>query len=352
VSERARVSARSLFFVQRRVFDADVFLPCRALGFPQNCRMTNSPRSPASLPRRHFLKTLAVASTGAGLLPVGDLDCFASEFAPPLVVFTKAYQTLKLNFADSAAITDEAGLNGVDVPVRPGGEIEPERVTQDLPQYAEVLKAPKLSIPLLTTAIISPSSPHAEEILRTAKKVGVQFYRVGFIERETGAAGEKQMRETKAQLKDLAALNRQIGIGGLVQNHSPSAHKYLGGDLSELHELVSGLNPSEMGIAFDIGHALIVHGEQWRSHFEQLKPFLKVAYVKDAKKEGRWVPFGQGDVAGTGYFKLLKELNYHAPISLHIEFDWTNQGKTKTKEALVKALKESATVLRGWLAES
>ena len=294
-----------------------------------------------------------MASAGIAGLRGGAFSALAAEFAPPIVVFTKVCQTLKLGFADVAAVAAEAGLDGVDSPVRPGGEIEPERAAEELERYAEALKARHLGIPLLTTAITSPSSPYAEEILRTAKKVGVRFYRVGFIERETGAAGEKQMREVRAQFKDLAAMNKQLGIGGLAQNHSPSGHTYLGGDLGELQELVSGLDPAQMGIAFDIGHALIVHGDQWRSHFEKLKPYLKVAYVKDAKREGgRWVPFGQGDVGSTGYFKLLKEINYHAPISLHIEFDWTDNGKNKTREALVKTLKESATVLRGWLAKT
>jgi L-ribulose-5-phosphate 3-epimerase UlaE len=67
---------------------------------------------------------------------------------------------------------------------------------------------------------------------------------------------------------------------------------------------------------------------------------------------GRWVRFGQGDIGQTGYFKLLKELNYHAPISMHIEFDWTEKGKTKTRQALVAALKESSQVLRKWLADA
>ena len=83
-----------------------------------------------------------------------------------------------------------------------------------------------------------------------------------------------------------------------------------------------------------------------------LKSHIKVAYVKDAKMTGRWVPFGEGDVGHLGYFKLLKEMGYNAPISMHIEFDWTEKGKTKNREALVKALKESAGVLKKWLAEA
>jgi len=101
-----------------------------------------------------------------------------------------------------------------------------------------------------------------------------------------------------------------------------------------------------------IPKALIVHGDDWRPYFDKLKPFLKVAYVKDAKREGRWVPFGQGDVGKTGYFTLLKQTGYHAPFSMHLEYDWTDKGASKNRAALVKALKESAQVLKRWVAEA
>jgi sugar phosphate isomerase/epimerase len=136
----------------------------------------------------------------------------------------------------------------------------------------------------------------------------------------------------------------------MLQNHSPSGHAYIGGDLSELYELVKDFDPSQIGVAFDIGHALVVHGDGWREHFEQLKTHLRVAYIKDVKREGRWVRFGEGELGHTGYFKLLREMNYSAPISLHIEFDWSNKGKEKTRAVLAEALKESAAELRKWLA--
>ena len=107
-----------------------------------------------------------------------------------------------------------------------------------------------------------------------------------------------------------------------------------------------------MGIGFDIGHAVIVHGDGWRPHFEKLKFHFRIAYINDAKREGRWVPFGQGDVAQTGYFTLLKQLGYQAPISLHIEYDWSDKGANNTRAGLIKALRESSTVLRSWLAQA
>jgi L-ribulose-5-phosphate 3-epimerase len=306
-----------------------------------------------TLSRREFIARALAASSTAALGGASALPVLAEEKSSlPIVVFSKVYQTLKLNFDDAAAVTAEAGIDGIDCPVRPDGEILPEHVIGELPQYAAALRKRGLQLPLLATGITSVSSPCAEDILRTAKKLGVQFYRLGFVIRATDASAGKQVREIKAQLKDLAALNKQIGIGAIVQNHSPAGHSYLGGDLSELLDLVKDFDPAQIGVAFDIGHALVVHGDDWRQHFEKLESHLKIVYVKDVKRPGRWVPFGEGDIAATGYFKLLRELKYNAPVSLHIEFDWTDGGKSKTRPALVKALQDSAGVLRRWLASA
>jgi len=307
----------------------------------------------SKLSRREFIGRTLAASASIPLCAGSALSGLAAEtFSPPIVVFSKVYQTLKLNFDEAAALTAEAAIDGIDCPVRPGGEVLPEHVARQLPEYAAALRKRGLQLPLLTTAITGVSSPCAEDILRTAKKLGVQFYRLGFVIRETNASAGKQVREIKAQLKDLAALNKQIGIGAIFQNHSPAGQTYVGGDLAELYDIVKDFDPAQIGVAFDIGHALVVHGDDWRRHFEKLKPHLKIAYVKDVKREGRWVPFGEGDIGSTSYFKLLKELKYQAPVSLHIEFDWTDGGKSKTRPALVKALQDSSRVLRRWLASA
>jgi len=304
------------------------------------------------LSRRDFIARTVAASSTTALLGGGALRSFAAEAsAPPIVVFSKVYQELKLDFDEAAAVTAEAGIDGIDCPVRPGGEILPAHVAQQLPEYAAALKKLSLQVPLLTTGITGISSPGTEVILRTAKQVGVQFYRLGFVLRKPELPVSRQVTEIRAQLKDLAALNQQIGLGAIFQNHSPSGRSYVGGDLSEMYDIVKGFDPAQIGVAFDIGHALVVHGDDWHRHFEKLKSHLKVAYVKDVKRGGRWVPFGQGDVGSTDYFKLLKQMGYRAPVSLHIEFDWTEGGKSKTRAALVKALRESAQWLRRWLAE-
>jgi sugar phosphate isomerase/epimerase len=302
------------------------------------------------LTRREFITRTLTASSTTALCGGSALPLLAvAASMPSIVVFSKVYQELKLNFEEAAAITAEAGLDGVDPPLRPGGEILPENATRDLPLYVDPLRKRGLQMPLLTTAITGISSPYTEDILRTAKKLGVQYYRLGFINTDPKAPPGQQVREIRAQLKDLAALNKQIGIGAIFQNHSPSGRSYVGGDLSELYDIVKDFDPAQIGVAFDIGHALVVHGDNWRQHFEKLKSHLKVAYVKDVKRSGRWVPFGEGDIAATGYFSLLRQMGYQAPVSMHIEYDWNAGGKALTRAALLQALQKSARVLRDWL---
>ena len=76
----------------------------------------------SSLSRRQFIaRTLATSSTAA-LYASRTLPGLAADtFSPPIVVFSKVYQTLKLDFVQAAAVTAEAGLAGVDCPVRPFG---------------------------------------------------------------------------------------------------------------------------------------------------------------------------------------------------------------------------------------
>src|SRR5262249_35586467 len=161
-----------------------------------------------------------------------------------------------------------------------------------------------------------------------------------FIDR-TKDSLDKQVKEVRAQLQDLCQLNKQLRLCALLQNHSPSGHKYFGGDLSELAASVEGFDPRQIGIAFDIGHALVVHGDGWRQHFDTLKPHFKIAYIKDVTRTGTWVAFGQGDIAATGYFGLLRSIGYTAPISMHIEYDWQSPGTAKDRASLLAVLREN-----------
>jgi sugar phosphate isomerase/epimerase len=303
--------------------------------------------------RRHFIRTTAPAIAAWGLAPkAASLAFGAPGFAPPVAVFSKVYQELKLDFEQSAEVTAEAGLDGIDCAVRDGGEIVPAQAADQMPRYAEALRRHGARMLLLTTGIRGVSSPQAGEILRTAKQLAIQYYRLGYWSHRPDVPPATLLAEIRPSLKDLAAMNKELGVCGVYQNHSaPQDHsrRNAGCDLVELYDMVKDLDPGQIGVAFDLGHALIEHGDQWREHFERLKPHIRVVYVKDVQRNAGFVPFGHGEFARTGFFQLLARMNYRAPLSMHIEFDWAPPGH-KTRPLLVQTLKESRRVLGQWLA--
>lgn len=301
--------------------------------------------------RRAFIRNTSILIS-TSLLGVKSFNGFSAEYVmPPIAVFSKIYQALNLNFEEAAELTATAGLDGVDCPVRSKGEIEPAEAEEKMPQYVEALKKRGLKMLLLTTDITSVKTPFVEKILRTAKKLGIKYYRLGFRYKDNTRARE-QLAQVKAELKELAQMNREIGICAIFQNHSPAGREYFGGNIDELREAVAELNPNEVGIAFDLAHAIIVHGDEWRAKFESIKSHFKVAYIKDVKRPRAFVPFGQGEFGSTEYFKLLKQMGYKEPFSLHIEFDYAGKGNPRTKEALRKTLTESKNVLIKWMKEA
>jgi sugar phosphate isomerase/epimerase len=304
--------------------------------------------SDRTFPRREFLACAAAAAAAGACRGNVFQD---GKAVPPVAVFSKVYQELKLDFDAAAAITAEAGLQGIDCPVRPGGEITPERAADDMPRYAEALRKRKTDLLLLATGIVGVSSPHAEDILRTAKKLGIRYYRLGNHMIRGGQKAADLITETRARLKDLAALNKELGVCAIFQNHSPGG-QYLGGNLAEMSEIVKDFDPDQLGVAFDLGHAIVVHGDDWTEHFERLKPHVKVAYVKDVRRPKQFTAFGEGEFGKTDWFKRLKQMNYAAPYSMHIEYEWAGKGNPKTREALLSTLKSSAAALRRWHAEA
>ena len=83
------------------------------------------------------------------------------------------------------------------------------------------------------------------------------------------------------------------------QGHRPG-----GPHLNELYGLVKDFDPREIAVAFDLGHPIIVHKDQWPVQYARLAPHIRVVCVKDVQRPSRFVPFGQGEFARSGFFLL------------------------------------------------
>lgn len=295
----------------------------------------------SSTTRRQFLATLA--GSALALRPgIAAQAASAQRFS--IITFTKPFQSLSPD--ETADLVAEIGYDGIECPVRKKGQILPERVEDDLPAMHAALKKRGLDLTLITTDV-AKVEPLSEKVLRTAAKLGVKRYRLTFFKYDLAKPIAPQLAELKAQMRDLAALNKELGMNGGIQNHS--GRDYIGAPIWDIHELVRDIDPRHLGICFDIGHATLEGGMSWPIEAKLMEPFLTCVYVKDFAWEKtekgwkpKWGPLGDGLVRPE-FFAWLKASSYTGPISQHCEY-LVGGGPEQRAQ-----MKKDLAVLKGWL---
>ncbi len=296
--------------------------------------------------RRQFLASTFAAAATTTLLPTAP--ALAQTVAKPrrqLLGFSKPFQ--QLSFDQTADVVAEVGWDGIECPVRPGGQIELERAADELPRLVEALGKRGKTLGLLTTAITNTSQPHAESLLRLAAGLGIKRYRLGFLNYAAERPIPVQLAEIQDQLADLAKLNLELGLQAGFQNHSGSTN--VGAPAWDIWTLIKDLDPRAIGVCFDIGHATLEGGLSWPTDARLLEPRYSAVFVKDflwRKHNGRWradwVPLGQGMV-DPRFFTWLKTTSFAGPIVQHHEYDH-GQGAP-----MIAKMRQDLAVLREWL---
>jgi len=292
--------------------------------------------------RREFL------AAGAATLA---LPALAQDPKPTWKIggFTKVLQDLSFEKTAQAAV--DLGWDGIELPLRAKGHVLPERVDEDLPKMLEALKAKGREILVAATDIRAADEPLTEKVLRALAKAGVRLYRLGPHRYKEGTPLPRQLEEIKAKLKDLAAMNKSIGVTGLLQNHSGNG--YVGAPLWDLHELLKDIDPKELGVHFDIGHATVENGLSWPTAFSLVKHRIGAVIVKDfywkhTPGQGQktvWVPLGQGCV-NPKFFGMLRAADFRGPITMQFEYPFEGG---EGLESRLKALQADNKILREWI---
>ena len=274
--------------------------------------------------RRSFLQHLAVT---AGSIPLASWASQqapgASVARPPILVFSKHLHFLP--YKEMAEKAKELGFDGVDLTVRPGGHVLPERVEEDLPKAVEAIKKAGLAPTMMTTAIERADSPLDSRVLRTAAQLGIRYYRMNWYRYSPEETMPQSLQKYRAQVAALSQLNKQLNLVGCYQNH---AGMLIGSSIWEVWEMLRDADPATMGTQYDIRHATVEGGLSWQNGLRLIYPHIKVLAVKDSiweQSSGQWraknVPLGQGIVDYKTYFKLLKQYQVQVPISMHFEYD-------------------------------
>jgi sugar phosphate isomerase/epimerase len=296
--------------------------------------------------RRNFLAKSAVASAVAAALP---LSLFAKDKTPnpetrqKFCAFTKPLQFL--TFDELAELFAPLGYDGIEAPVRPGGHVLPEKVEEELPRLHEALHKRGLEITILTSGINSVDSPHAEKVLRTAVKLGIKKYRMLWYEYDLEKPILPQLDAIQPKLKALAALNRELGISAIYQNHSGA--KMVGAPLWDIYSLIKEFDPKDIALAYDIRHATTEGGLSWPLQFNLVKSHVGAVFVKDfvwEKAKVKNTPLGEG-VVDPRFFPWLKQMSFTGPISIHVEY----LDRSRDKKIIGEAFRSDLLKLKSWL---
>jgi sugar phosphate isomerase/epimerase len=295
----------------------------------------------------------ALLATASTVFAAGFAKPFLEAAEPaepeqPICVFTKPFNSL--SFDQLAEATAALGFDGIEAPIRKGGHIEPEQVEDRLPQLVEALRKRGLVITVLTSDINDPKDPLTFKVLRTAARLGIQRYRMQYLAYDLKQPILKQLNEWRPRLKDLAALNRELGIRAVYQNHAGG--KNLGAAIWDLQHVLQGIPVEEIGVAYDIRHATVEGGMSWPVTFQMIRPHIDTVYVKDFRwvdNQPENVPLGQGQVSPK-FFQMLRDTNFRGPISLHEEY--LDHNKPELVPEHLAAIKADLATLNRWLKRS
>ncbi len=292
--------------------------------------------------RRNFLGASASAIALDAQTPTAE--------RPTLCLFTK--HAAHLNYQDLAKFSKQAGFGGVDLTVRPGGHVLPEKVAADLPVAVAIMETAGLKVPMITTGLTNPKAPETTATLRAAGQLKIPFWKVGYYKYDANKDGsvdiDRKMAEVQNALSGFAVLSRLYNVCAGVHNHSGN---YVGAPVWDTWNLISLMDANNIGFYFDPAHATAEGGAwTWNSSLEVALRRMKMLAVKDfywEKEKGkwkmRWCPLGQGMVDWPMVMKRLALAKFSGPITLHVEYQTADELKSVAEDfAVMKKLVDGA----------
>jgi sugar phosphate isomerase/epimerase len=305
--------------------------------------------------RRGFIKRSSAFALLASLRPADlmiETRKTMKEARPHICIFSKHLQWL--GFREMAELASRIGFSGIDLTVREGGHVPPERVKRDLPEAVRQIRDAGMEVPMITTAITDAGDPHTPDIIETAGRLGIRQYRTGWFPYDAGMSVAETLDHARKQLGELQKINEANHIAASYQNH---AGGYVGSSGWDLLRIIEGLDPEWVGVQFDIRHATVEGPETWPYIMELLGPSIKSIDIKDFTWETEEepgiinVPLGKGMVNFSLFFRKLEELGIEADFSLHCEYplggaEHGDTALTISEEAFTESVRKDLEFLK------
>jgi len=232
-------------------------------------------------------------------------------------VFTKPWKTMPL--PELGAFIARLGFDGIELPVRPGFQVEPEHIGRDLPGAARTLAG-------FGVKIASVAGPTDEPTIAACGECGIPVIRVCL-----GVGPEGYMAAEAAYQREYDALVPALDRHGVtigVQNHCDRCIASAMG----LRHLVERFDRRHVGAVLDAAHTAL-NGEDPELAIDIVWSHLCLVNLKNAfwrRKNGPeaevaqwetyWTSGRQGLASWPRYAAELKKRGYEGYICLTAEY--------------------------------
>jgi sugar phosphate isomerase/epimerase len=250
----------------------------------------------------------------------------------------------------------EAGFDGLDLTVRPGGYVEPGvGLARHFADAVRTIRSFGLSVPLVTTGLTRADDPAADETLHTAADLGITELKLHYWPWEP--ARQRFADALDAARRDLAGIAKLAEAAKIRVNlHNHSDH-YVTHSAAAIRRLLDDHDPAVVGAYVDPAHFTLEGGlAGWHSGLELLADRITLVAVKDfrwidtpgdpaAPQQRRWVPVGDGNVHWGEVLTLLRRWHYAGPLNVHGEY----QGRWSWRDLDVEQVLQQCTADRAAL---
>jgi len=299
--------------------------------------------------RRDFIKSASAFAAVSALPRASE----SNGFNGAICLFSKHMPAMDWKRMSQAV--KKLGFDGVDLTVRPGGHVLPERAADDLPKAVEAIRAEGLKVPMITTALTSVNDPTAKPILSTAGKLSIPFFKPGYY-RYNFVDVRNELQKAMNDFRSLTEVSKQSGVQCGFHNHEG----YIGAQLWDVAQTIDQLDQKWVGYYFDIRHAVAEGGGAgWKIALNLVAPRIKMIAVKDSyweKTSKGWrqvnCPLGEGMVDWKAYFKTLRQASFQGPISLHLEYEIAGATTAAQEENTLVAAQKDLDFLKARLREA
>jgi sugar phosphate isomerase/epimerase len=243
------------------------------------------------------------------------------------VLFTDNLADLSIREACRAA--KQAGFDGLDLTLRPGGHVKPENAERGLAEAHAIADEEGVAIPMVSTGVTAADSPFAENVFE-AVHIRIQNFKLGYLRYQTFGTLKKQLDDARRKLEGIVALAQRYHV-------RPCLHAHSGPILSNgslLYLLLKDFSPTEIGAYVDPMHMSYEGGGSgWEMALDLVAPWVALVGVKNysivstqrdeygqQRFQVKYVPLADGVAPLPQFFQRLKQIGYDGIVSLHSEY--------------------------------